>query len=102
MSEEFSDELFARLFGYCILHPSKETIAKADEINMLFDALRDELAIESLDIFQRAGRTGAEHLFFLSNVASCPQEVIEGAQRVLAPDSPERLEFEKNKKEPPP
>jgi|CXWL01.1.fsa_nt_gi hypothetical protein len=102
MSEEFSDELFARLFGYCILRPSEETLEKAREINKLFDALRDELTIETLDMFRRAGRTDAEHLFFLSNVASCPEDVIEKAQRALAPDSPERLEFEKKKKEPPP
>ncbi len=102
MSEEFSDELFAELFGYCILRPSKETITRANEVNLLFDALSDELKIESLEMFRRAGRTDAEHLFFLSNVASCPPEVIERAQRVLAPDSPERLEFEKKKKEPPP
>lgn len=90
MSEECFDERFASLFGFCLLRPSKQTIQRADEINALFDALSDEVSMESLAVFIRAGKSHEEHRQFLSNVASCPEEVILCAQKILAPDSPER------------
>lgn len=90
MSEEFSDERFAQLFGFCLLRPTKEIVTRANEINALFDALSDEVGLESLAVFIRAGKTHEEHRQFLSNVAGCPDTVLVLAQKLLAPDSPER------------
>lgn len=90
MDTELTDELFATLFGFCLLRPSAETLAKAREINALFDALSFEVGIESLEVFRKAGHTDEEHRVFLSNVASCPADVLVLAQHMLAPDSEER------------
>ncbi len=90
MSEEFSDEHFAQLFGFCLLRPTKEVVVRANEINALFDALSDEVGLESLAVFMRAGKSSEEHRQFLSNVAGCPSDVLMLAQKMLAPDSPER------------
>lgn len=100
MSEEFSDELFAELFGFCILRPKEATLEKARMVNALFDALSHELGIESFEFFKRAGKTNTEHLFFLSNVASCPEDIILLAQRALAPNSKEREDLKKKKPSP--
>lgn len=96
VSDTLSDEEFARLFGFCILRPSEETLARAREVNALFDALSFEVGIDSLQVFRKAGHADEEHRMFLSNVASCPEDVLVLAQHILAPDSDERRNRKKS------
>jgi|GEM_PF-7025864 len=88
-TEILSDERFAELFGFCLVRLSQETQEKAATVNAMFDALSDELGIEDRDIF-RLFRREDEYLPFILNIASCPDEIIDRVQHMLAPDSLER------------
>ncbi|HYD93085.1 MAG TPA: hypothetical protein VEB18_01355 [Candidatus Paceibacterota bacterium] len=98
MTQTPDDQRFSELFGFSLIRPSPEIIARANEVNSLFDALADEVEIQSLAVFRKAGKE-EEHRFFLSNVANCPSEVLETARKILAPDSAERCEKQKRDQE---
>lgn len=83
-----AEELEQR-FGFTLRRLTPDEKARADEISTLFDSVRNETGLRSLEVFRRAGRE-ADHRRFLSAVTSCPEEVLTLARRLIAPDSPER------------
>ncbi len=87
--EVLSDERFAELFGFCPVRHTKEQKEKAREVNLLLDAVSDELSIPDRYFFEITRRE-EEYTQFLSRVINCPEDIIRRAQHMLKPDSPER------------
>lgn len=93
--KELTPEEFEQWFGFVPKEPLEaEELEKAVPIDRLFDAMRDELKMGSVLIFEKVyGATEQAydlHSRFLRQVADCPSAVIKFCQEALAPDAKQK------------